>query len=243
MSDSAKKITWFSVIVVIVAVLDQWSKSTVWNSPELHRQTLIDGWLMFNLTTNPGMAMGISWAPTWVISIVAILATIAITWYAMSIRKYANLGFMICMGLIIGGAIGNILDRFHRAISGGYGGVLEGHVVDFIHFTYVWPEWVPFLGGNPSFPYIFNVADIAISVAIITLLVFAKWLLPDEPTKEKKKKEGQEEKAAVPPLSETETSETPDEGDADSEQPEVLKTDDPIPGPIEDEDPKSPGKG
>lgn len=237
MSDSAKKITWFSVVVIIVAILDQWSKTVVWNSPELHRLTLIDGWLMFNLTTNPGMAMGISWAPTWVISIVAILATIGITWYAMSIRKYANLGFMICMGLIIGGALGNILDRFHRAISGGYGGVLEGHVVDFIHFTYVWPQWMPFVGGNASFPYIFNVADIAISVAIITLLVFAKWLLPDEPPKKVKPSEETEpaDDSADPGI----TAPKPESED----RLEGTEDDDLLPGPIEDEDPKSPGKG
>ena len=170
-------------MAAIVVILDQWSKTVVRSSPELHRLTLIDGWLAFNYTTNPGMAMGISFAPTFVISIIAIIATIAIIWYTISVMDQAPKGFVICMGLVIGGALGNIADRLYMAVIKGYGTVLEGAVVDFIHFTWVWPDWVPWVGGNPSFPYIFNVADVAISSAIIIMLVFSKWLLPDDPPK------------------------------------------------------------
>ena len=59
----------------------------------------------------------------------------------------------------------------------GYGGVLEGHVIDFIHFSLrVW--------NKPVFPYIFNVADIAISVSIIVLFVFNRRLLKLESDEE-----------------------------------------------------------
>ncbi|MCH8568089.1 MAG: signal peptidase II [Balneolales bacterium] len=183
MTDSAKKITWFSVVAVIVVILDQWSKNLVRTNPDLHYTILIDGVLAFNLTSNPGMAMGITWAPTWVISLVAIFATIGISWYAFSLIKQANIAFMALIGLIIGGALGNIMDRLYMGYVGGYGGLLEGHVVDFIHFTWVWPEWMPLVGGSPSFPYIFNVADIAISVAVISMILFMKWVLPEEPPK------------------------------------------------------------
>jgi len=57
-------------------------------------------------------------------------------------------------------------------IIGGYGGVLDGHVVDFIHFTLHINDW-------PVFPYIFNVADMAISTSIIVLLLFHKKLMPE----------------------------------------------------------------
>ena len=56
----------------------------------------------------------------------------------------------------------------------GYGGLLDGHVVDFIYFSLRINDWT-------VFPYIFNVADIAISVSIITLLIFGKYLLPEDP--------------------------------------------------------------
>lgn len=180
--DILLKKRWFWAIVVVVALLDQLTKWLVRTSPQLHFKVLIEDWLVFNLTSNPGMAMGISWAPTWVISIIAIVASAGIIWYAFSLIRPAPLGFMIAMGLIIGGAFGNILDRIYMGYVEGYGGILSGHVVDFIYFSYVWPEWFPWIGGKAAFPYIFNVADIAISVAVLTLILGAKWLLPhDQP--------------------------------------------------------------
>ncbi|MCH8486227.1 MAG: signal peptidase II [Candidatus Cyclonatronum sp.] len=218
MNPKSEKLAWFSAMAVIVVILDQWSKTVVRTSPELHRLTLIDGWLAFNYTTNPGMAMGISFAPTFVISIIAILATIGIVWYTISVMDQAPKGFVICMGLVIGGALGNIADRLYMAVIKGYGSVLEGAVVDFIHFTWIWPAWVPWVGGSPSFPYIFNVADVAISTAIIILLVFSKWLLPADPPKEAAPSEV--------PVQQTEaiTTDTPETETAspDSEKPETT---------------------
>ncbi|MDX1639311.1 MAG: signal peptidase II, partial [Balneolaceae bacterium] len=62
------------------------------------------------------------------------------------------------------------------------GGILEGHVIDFIHFTLR-------IDGYPVFPYIFNVADISISVAIISLLIFHQRILPVEDENEPGKNE------------------------------------------------------
>ena len=78
------------------------------------------------------------------------------------------------MGLVLGGALGNITDRLIMGYIEGYGGLLDGHVVDFIYFSLRINDWT-------VFPYIFNVADIAISVSIITLLIFGKYLLPEDP--------------------------------------------------------------
>lgn len=176
MAAKKQKTYWFLAIAVVVLVLDQWSKYVIRTTPELHRKTLIDGWLQFNFTSNPGMALGITWAETWVISLVSIAATIIITVVVFRMIDRANLGFMICMGLIIGGALGNIADRLYMAKIEGYGGILDGHVVDFIHFYLRIGNW-------DVFPYIFNVADMAISVSIVTLLLFSKWLIPPDKPK------------------------------------------------------------
>lgn len=173
MNNDNKKIGWFIILALVVFILDQWSKYTVRTTPGLHRKTLIDGWLQFNYTSNPGMALGITWADTWIISLVSIAATIIIIFITMRLVSRANKGFMICMGLIIGGAIGNIADRLYMGKVGGYGGILDGHVVDFIHFKLQIGSW-------DVFPYIFNVADMAISISIITLLIFSKWLIPPD---------------------------------------------------------------
>lgn len=182
MSLRAKKLTILFLPAFLVLILDQVTKYMVRTNPGLHRVNVIDGWLALNFTKNPGMAMGMDWLSTPTISVVAILATIGILIYILKTLQKANLPYLLCMGLIIGGAIGNITDRLFMAIVGGYGGVLEGHVVDFIHFNLTIGDW-------PVFPYIFNVADVAISTAIIALLVFHKWILPEPDKAESTKDE------------------------------------------------------
>lgn len=152
---------------IAVLILDQLTKWLIRTTPALHNKTLIDGWLQFYFTNNPGMALGIEVLSTPVISIIAILAVTGILIYILKSMKHANIGYLICMGMIIGGAFGNISDRIFMGIVGGYGGVLHGHVVDFIYFSLQINDWT-------LFPYIFNVADIAISCSIILLLIFNK---------------------------------------------------------------------
>ncbi len=113
------------------------------------------------------MALGIDVLSTPVISVIAILAVTGILIYIIKNIGKTNTGYLICMGLIVGGAFGNIADRIFMAQLGGYGGILEGHVVDFIYFSLKIGDWT-------VFPYIFNVADVAISTSIILLLVFNK---------------------------------------------------------------------
>jgi signal peptidase II len=167
----SKKLSVLLVSVAVVVILDQVTKYLVRTNPGLHRVEVIEGWLALNFTKNPGMAMGMDWLSTPTISVIAILATIGIFSYILLTLEKANFAYLTCMGLILGGAIGNITDRIFMGIVGGYGGVLDGHVVDFIHFTLTIGDW-------PVFPYIFNVADIAISTSIITLLIFHKRIMP-----------------------------------------------------------------
>lgn len=173
MSIRAKKILIFFVPVIIVVVLDQISKYLIRTNSTLHRLDLIEGWLAFNFTKNPGMALGMDWLSTPTISTIAIIATIGITTYILLTLNKAGYTYLICMGMIVGGALGNITDRIFMGIVGGYGGILDGHVVDFIHFYLK-------IGDFSVFPYIFNVADIAISTSIITLLLFHKRIMPLE---------------------------------------------------------------
>ncbi len=171
MSLRVKKLLFLFVPAAVVLVVDQITKRMVLNSPELQSKVIIDGWLAFNFTKNPGMALGMDWLSTPAISVVAIVATIGIVTYILYTLQKVNFAYLTCMGLIIGGALGNIADRIFMGIKGGYGGVLEGHVVDFIHFTLTIGDWA-------VFPYIFNVADVAISTSIIVLLLFHKKIMP-----------------------------------------------------------------
>jgi signal peptidase II len=200
LSEKAKKLLIFSVPAVIVLIIDQITKHIVRTSPDLHRIDLIEGWLAFNFTKNPGMAMGMDWLSTPAISVIAITATVGIIGYIIYTLNRANYAYLICMGLIIGGALGNIYDRIFMGIVGGYGGVLDGHVVDFIHFNLT-------IGDTPVFPYIFNVADIAISTSIIVLLLFHKWIMPVE----------DEEESDMEMMSDTRSDESPKIESADQQ--------------------------
>ena len=175
-STNIKLLTLLLPAAVVIA-LDQYTKWLVRTSPELHRWEIIDGWLEFYYTQNSGMAMGIDILPTHVISMISIAATIGIFAYLLWTLKHAGLGYLFFMGLVLGGALGNITDRLIMGYIEGYGGLLDGHVVDFIYFSLQINDWT-------VFPYIFNVADIAISVSIITLLIFGNYLLPEEPKAE-----------------------------------------------------------
>lgn len=64
-------------------------------------------------------------------------------------------------------------------------GFLFGNVVDMFQFNATWPTWVPWLGGSQVFPAIWNVADAAISVGVILILIRQKVYFP----KEKEEKE------------------------------------------------------
>lgn len=168
-----QKLLALFVPAALVVAIDQLTKWIIRTSPETHRLDIIDGWLSFYYTQNSGMAMGIDLLSTPVISTISILATIGILVYLLYSIEKAGIGYLIFMGLIIGGALGNITDRIFMGIIEGYGGVLDGHVVDFIHFNLE-------IKGTPVFPYIFNFADIAISVSIVTLLIFSKKFFPHE---------------------------------------------------------------
>lgn len=162
-----KKLLALFVPAIIVLVIDQITKWLVRTTPELQNKVLIEGWLQFYFTKNPGMALGIDVLSTPVISAIAIVAVSGILFYILRNLNEANIGYLICMGLIVGGAFGNISDRLFMGLIMDYGGVLEGHVVDFIYFSLQIGDWT-------VFPYIFNVADIAISCSIILLLIFNK---------------------------------------------------------------------
>ncbi|WP_421773122.1 signal peptidase II [Gracilimonas sp.] len=162
-----KKLLALLVPAVIVLVIDQITKWLIRTTPELQNKVLIEGWLQFYFTKNPGMALGIDVLSTPAISAIAILAVSGILIYILRNLDQAGIGYLVCMGLIVGGAFGNIADRLFMGIIMDYGGVLEGHVVDFIYFSLQIGDWT-------VFPYIFNVADIAISCSIILLLIFNK---------------------------------------------------------------------
>jgi signal peptidase II len=168
-----RKKLWFLLApALLAAFIDQLTKQLVRTTPSLQNLEIIPGWLAFAYTQNPGMALGIDWFPTWTISLISMVAVAGIFIYVARNLSQATSGYLICMGLILGRALGNIIDRLIMAKIEGYGHILQGRVNDFLYFTFS-------IGGDPVFPYIFNMADVFISTSIILLLLFNRRLLPE----------------------------------------------------------------
>lgn len=141
-------------ILASVVCLDQATKAWVKRSIDLHEfRPLIDGFLSLSHVQNRGAAFGIlsdADLPyqSAVFSVVSLLALVAIAVYAMRLPATARLP-RIALSLVLGGAIGNLIDR-----------VRLGFVVDFIHVYWKRHQW-------PDF----NMADSAISVGVALLLL------------------------------------------------------------------------
>lgn len=120
---------------------------------------LLGGALYLSLTRNSGAAFSIGTGYSFVFPIIAMVVIGGIVWFA---RNLYSLRWAIAMGLVLGGALGNLTDRLLRAP-----GPLRGHVVDFLSLFdeagRVWP--------------IFNVADMALffGAALAILLEFTGW--------------------------------------------------------------------
>src|SRR5690606_4373743 len=99
-------------------------------------------------------------------------------------NKYHR-GFILNVALIFAGALGNIIDSVFYGVIYGYETLFHGRVVDMLYFpiiTGTFPTWFPVWGGEPFefFRPVFNLADAAISVGVITILVFQKTYFKEE---------------------------------------------------------------
>ncbi|WP_407652791.1 signal peptidase II [Amycolatopsis cynarae] len=115
---------------------------------------LLGGLVYLQLVRNPGAAFSMATGMTWVLALVAIAVVGTLIWFAGRLR---SAGWAVGLGLVLAGALGNLIDRLFRAP-----GPLRGHVVDFISV---------FAPNAEAFP-VFNVADSCICVggALIVLL-------------------------------------------------------------------------
>jgi len=136
-------------IALLVIAFDQLTKHWAVTSLGTDREIDVFWTLRFNLGFNNGMAFGQAqgFGP-----LIAVVATLVIVYLLVTLRNEASRMSTIGMGLLIGGAAGNLIDRLFR----GDDGVLRGAVVDFIDF-----QWFP----------IFNIADMAINVGAFLLIL------------------------------------------------------------------------
>jgi signal peptidase II len=144
--------TFVLVLAATVVVLDQVTKAAALaHLVPGHPLVLVDGWLSLTLVMNPGLAFGllgtIEPAWRWVVAALSIVALLVLARVALRVLPTGGLAGVIAVGLIFGGAVGNLVDRARF-----------GAVVDFVDVHWRTCHW-------PAF----NVADSAISVGVALL--------------------------------------------------------------------------
>jgi signal peptidase II len=114
---------------------------------------LLGGLLTLRLTLNPGAAFGVGTSYT---AIIALIACGVIVYVVRMAARLRSLAWTIALGLLLGGAAGNLGDRLFRGP-----GPLRGSVVDWLNL--------------PHFPWTFNLADAAITSAAVLIGILALW--------------------------------------------------------------------
>lgn len=155
----SKSLIVLGLVAVTVIALDQWTKhwAVTTMRPRLEAGgdgpiNLVGSWLRLIYTENTGAAFSLGTGVTWIFSLIAIAVVFVI------LRTSTRLGSIwwgVALGGLLGGAIGNLIDRMTRAPGPG-----RGYVVDFIQLPY-WP--------------VFNIADMCVvgsAILMVALTLF-----------------------------------------------------------------------
>lgn len=189
------KYTHYFLICFLVVVLDHAVKLLIhFNLPVGGDIVVFDDWFHLHYLQNAGMAFGMQFEFEYgklFLSVFRIFATIGIGYYLYTqAKKQVHKGFLICLALILGGAVGNAVDSIFygvllegNAIIGAPTPWFHGQVIDMLYFPLFegsFPTWFPVVGGKhfQFFNAIFNVADSSIFIGAVSILIFQKRFFP-----------------------------------------------------------------
>ncbi|EMR03085.1 lipoprotein signal peptidase [Cesiribacter andamanensis] len=153
-------------------------------------------WFRLHYLLNPGMAFGLKLDWEWgklLLTLFRLAATVGIAYYIwVLIRRKAHAGLVWSMALILGGAVGNLIDSIFygvllegNAVPGAPTPWFHGQVVDMLYFPlyegYL-PEWIPVWSGQYFifFRPVFNIADSAIFIGVALILIMQRRFFADE---------------------------------------------------------------
>lgn len=178
------------LLIFLVLLADQVSKIWIKTNMYLGQEFKILGdWFIIHFTENNGMAFGLEFGGEFgklALSLFRIFAVAGIGYalHYMVKHKYHR-GLILNVALIFAGALGNIIDSVFYGIIFKYETLFHGRVVDMLYFPIVkgvFPTWLPIWGGEQFefFRPVFNLADTAISLGVVMILIFQKTYFKDE---------------------------------------------------------------
>ncbi len=197
-----KLLRYFLLALVVIAI-DQTSKMLVHNNMMMGTAGEIDvlgDWFKLHYLLNPGMAFGIKSSHEYgklLLTLFRLVAMFGIGYYIYYLyQKKAHAGLIWCMALILGGAVGNVIDStfygvwLDNAPAGSVTPWFHGQVIDMLFFPLFdgyYPEWIPYIGGDYFlfFSPVFNIADSSIFIGVVIILIFQKryFVKPEEAEK------------------------------------------------------------
>jgi len=183
----AKKTKVVFLIVLLLIILDQVSKLLIYNyfqvahigrdyyvvPPERGEIRILGELVKFVYVENAGMAFGVQFGEFKIIlSLFSVLASILLI---IVIYKISNFPFAIqlAFGLVLAGAVGNLIDRVFYGVIFGYAPIFYGRVIDFIQVD------IPDIHiGSINYTHwpVFNVADSCVSIGVVLLLIYNKYI-------------------------------------------------------------------
>lgn len=190
------------LLIFLILLIDQVSKFYIKTNFVLGEEIDVFDWFKILFVENAGMAWGAKIPGEYgklLLTLFRLCAIVGIGyWLWDSIRNNGSKILIVAISFIFAGAMGNIIDSVFYGIifndsygqvatlfpeEGSYGSLFHGKVVDMLYFPLydgILPEWVPFWGGEhfTFFEPVFNIADTAISVGVILLLLFNKRAFP-----------------------------------------------------------------
>jgi signal peptidase II len=172
------------IVIFLVLLADQLVKTWVKTHMSLGDEfNIIGKWFIIHFTENNGMAFGMEFGGEFgklALSLFRIAAVAGIGYGLHYLIKHKyHRGLILNVALIFSGALGNIIDSVFYGKIYGYETWFHGRVVDMFYFPIAeghFPTWFPIWGGEEFvfFRPVFNLADAAISVGVILILIFQK---------------------------------------------------------------------
>ena len=189
------------LLILAILLIDQGSKFYIkLNFYTGEEHNVLGTWFRLHFVENEGMAWGWKFGGEFGKIALTLFRLVAVIWGSFLIRNFIrqkqHKGFLICAALIYAGALGNLIDSLFYGLifeasnpftqnvatflpaGGGYAGLFHGKVVDMLYFPIItnshYPTWIPIVGGEEFefFRPVFNVADMAISIGVIAILIF-----------------------------------------------------------------------